>query len=169
HEIEGQEIGLLIVAARGDLSRRALDDYAAVEFRELGEFVRGDAVVDGALYGIGVRRRKFMLVEFLRSHDALPRTAAMPTQLRVADLVGLAILIENELCRFARLLWPTANALRSRRLHHGATVFVDTRSMSRVSLSSVPPQSISCSCSGTLSAIRVLQHYCPGKIMDSTI
>ena len=63
HQIQSEEVRLLVVASGRDLTGRPLDDHAAVELGQGAEHLDRHPVVDEGLDGVDVRSREMVLVE----------------------------------------------------------------------------------------------------------
>ena len=65
HQIERQEIGLLVMAPSGHLPGGSLDHHAAVELRQWCEFFHRHMIIDDGLDRVDMRRREIVLIKFL--------------------------------------------------------------------------------------------------------
>jgi len=63
HEVERQEIGLFIMAARRDFADRSFHDDTAIEASDIVKLVDRDAIIDERFDAVHVGRGKAMLVE----------------------------------------------------------------------------------------------------------
>src|SRR5712664_2477074 len=113
HEVEGKEVGLLVMAAGGHFPRGALRDHAAVEQRDRRELVRRHAVIDERLHHVEMRHGKVVEVERSRGDDPFPGTRLVPDEVGLGRLLRFAVRVDDKLRRFTRLFRPTLDDLRS--------------------------------------------------------
>src|SRR2546429_4059944 len=107
------------MAARGHFARGALSDHAAVESGDGREFLHGNSVIDERLHGVRMRNGKIVRVERLRRDDSLPGARMVPGELRRSRLIGLSMLVDDELRGFSRFLRPVLDDSRRRPCGHG--------------------------------------------------
>src|SRR5690554_5407412 len=68
-----------------------------------------------------MRSREIVLVECLRSYNALPRTGSIPHQLAISYFIGFAIRVDDQLRRLSGFFWPSFGVLRSLFVRHVAS------------------------------------------------
>jgi hypothetical protein len=90
---------------------------SAVEAGKVGEPVGRDPVVDEAFDAVLVRGREIVLEKGFGGDDPLPLAAAVPDELAVGRLVGLAVFLDDEPGGLLRFLRPVADDVGAGRGH----------------------------------------------------